>query len=201
MADQLATPESLASLLQQDLDASTANLVLDVSTAVVQEAAGQRLVQVADDEMTLLGTTESWLWLPQRPVTAVTSVELDGDAVDEDAIGTVVAGYRRFGDRLWRCEGWQTYLYVPSTVVVINTHGYASGDQDLELARGATLSIAKGMYANPSGVAREQIDDYAVSYAKAAGEAADLMEAAPGLRAALRRKYGRRAGLVRIGGS
>lgn len=202
MADQLATPEELASLLQQDLDASTANLVLNVATASVQEAAGnQRILQVIGDTANLTGLTDSWLDLPQIPVTVVTSVTLDGEVLTAGSPGDAGSTYRLRGSRLWRGCGWQTYVGEPSDVVVVNTHGYATGSQGLELARGATLSIAKGMYANPSGVAREQIDDYAVSYAKAAGEAAELMEAAPGLRAALRRKYGRRAGLVRIGGS
>lgn len=200
MADQLATPEQLASALQQDLDASTANLVINAATAAVQEAAGnQRILEVVGDTANLTGLTDSWLDLPQIPVTAVTSVTLDGTALTAGSPGDAATTYRLRGNRLWRGCGWQTYVGEPSDVVVVNTHGYAPGSQDLELARGAVLSIAKGMYSNPSGVAREQIDDYAVSYARAAGEASDLMEAAPGLRAALRRKYGRRIGLVRLG--
>lgn len=200
MADQLATPEDLASLLQQDLDASTANLVLDAATASVQAAAGnQRILQVVGDTANLTGLTDSWLDLPQIPVTAVASVTLDGATLTAGSAGDPATTYRLRGNRLWRGYGWQTYVGEPSDVVVVNTHGYAAGSQDLQLARGATLSIAKGMYANPAGVAREQIDDYAVSYARAAGEAADLIEAAPGLRAALRRKYGRRIGLARLG--
>lgn len=200
MADQLATPSDLAALLQQDLDASTANLVIDAATASVQEAAGnQRILQVANDTASLTGLTDPWLDLPQIPVTAVASVTLDGTAVTAGSPGGVWTTYRRRGNRLWRGEGWQTYAGEPSDVVVVYTHGYAAGSQDLQLARAATLSIAKGMYANPAGVAREQIDDYAVSYARAAGEASELMEAAPGLRTALRRKYGRRVGLVRVG--
>lgn len=196
MADQLATPEDLASALQQNLDASTANLWLEVCTAVVQEAAdNQRILQVAGDTSTIVGLTSPWLALPQIPVTAVASVTLDGTALTAVAPGGAVAGYRRVGNMLWRTAGWQTYVGEPSEVVVVNTHGYASGSQDLQLARGAVLSIAKLAYTNVSGVKSEKIDDYSVVF-----EAAEsAMEGSPNLRAALRRKYGRRGGLVRIG--
>ncbi|MEO3922705.1 hypothetical protein ABGB07_02300 [Micromonosporaceae bacterium B7E4] len=193
MADQLCTPEDLAALLQQDLDLSTATVAIEAATAVVQEAAGgQRILEVEDDEITLLGTTESWLDLPQRPVTAVTAVELDGEALTE---GTGTGQYRRFGARLWRGCGWAACAYAPSTVAVTNTHGWPAGSQQLQLARSAVLGLARAAYVNPAAVTREAIDDYSVAYEAAAAE----MEASQYLKAALRRQYGRRAGLVRIG--
>lgn len=187
-ADQLATPADLASALQQDLDASTATLWVEVATAVVQAAAGQRILEVVDDTATLLGTTDSWLDLPQRPVTAVTSVELDGEPITD---------WQLFGSRMYRRCGWATCWTEPSKVVVVNTHGYPNADQGLQLARGAVLGLAQAAYSNPAAgsVSREQIDDYAVAYA--AVQAA--MDASPALASALRRQYGRRAGLVRIG--
>lgn len=196
MADQLCTPEDLASALQQDLDASTANLWVDVATAVVQEAAGgQRILQVIADAANLTGTTDSWLDLPQTPVTAVASVTLDGVALTAGTPGSATTTYRLRGNRLFRYDGWQTYIGEPSNVVVVNTHGYAAGSQGLQLARGAVIGLAKVAYVNVSGASREQIDDYSVAYD--AVNAA--MEASPNLKAALRRQYGRRAGLVRIG--
>lgn len=196
MADQLATPEQLASALQQDLDASTANLWVNAATAVVQNAAGgQRILQVVDDTATLLGTTDSWLDLPQIPVTAITSVTLDGTALTLGVAGSGGTTYRRKGNRLWRGDGWQTYVGEPSDVVVVNTHGYAAGAQELEMARGSVLGLAKQAYINVSGASRERIDDYEVAFEAVAA----VLEAAPNLKAALRRQYGRRAGLVRIG--
>lgn len=217
MADQLATPSDLASWLQSDLDASTATVLVECATAVVQAACGgQRILQVDDDVMPVLGTTDSWLDLPQLPVTGVSSVVLDGTTL------TLGTDYKLFGSRLWRKLGWQSsygwpwdypYGYAwpgyfpppslaggypyqePSGVVVTCTHGYAPGDQKLQLARQAVLSLAAGAYTNPSGATREQIDDYAVQYEAMAAR----MEASTSLRAALNRQYGRRAALVRIG--
>lgn len=195
MADQLCTPADLASLLQKDLDASTATLIVEASTAVVQEAAGlQRILEVAGDTADFIGTTDAWLDLPQIPVTAVTSVTLDGSAV---ATGTLSGGgnYKRFGNRLYRRDGWQLLCGIPSEVVVVYTHGYPANHQRLQLARSAVLGLARTVYDNPGGRTRLSIDDYTEAYE--AAQAA--MSANPPLRAALRRQYGRRGGLVRIG--
>jgi hypothetical protein len=51
-----------------------------------------------------------------------------------------------------------------------------------------------GLFVNPSGVVREQIDDYAVAYA----EADAALAAQPSLMALLRRQYGRKAAMVRV---
>lgn len=213
MADQLATVADLASYLKQDVDTSTATLLIECATAVVQECcAGQRIVQVVGDTAAILGTTDSWLDLPQRPVTAVASVTLDGNLL------TVNTDYTRFGNRLWRRHGWQTNigwpwdwpfyganpralipagypLQEPSAVTVAYTHGYATGAQELQMARSAVLSLAAGVYTGTPGAVSESIDDYSISYEAMAAR----MESAPFLKAALNKKYGRRAGLVRIG--
>lgn len=193
MADQIATPDDLASFLQQDLDASTANLLLNCATAVVQEAAGQRIVQVVNDPLTVMGTTDSWLALPQIPVTAVASVTLDGVTLTASAAGVDAGAYRRHGSRLWRTNGWQTYTGEPSTVVVTCTHGYQAGDYRLQLAVAHALALCAPFYDNPSGASSVKIDDYAATYA--AMQAA--MQAAPGGRAALRKAYGRRGAFSR----
>jgi hypothetical protein len=196
VADQLATPQQLASYLQSDLDAATADVLLNAATAVVQEAAGgQRILQVVDDTFTTVGLTDSWLTLPQIPVTAVESVELDGTALTLGAAGDATTTYRVVGNRLWRTDGWQTYIGEPSEVTGVYTHGYPTGHQRLELARMATLALAAVPYSNPSGATQVKIDDYAEAYSAIAAR----METARNLKAALRRQYGRRSGLVKVG--
>lgn len=217
MADRLATPEDLASLLERDdIDASKAGILVEIATAVVQEAAGrQRIVQVVGDVLDVMGSTDAWLPLPQLPVASVSSVMLDGTTL------TLGTDYSVYGNRLWRGQGWQTNwgwpidwplqiwgpngspynwtgsLSRPSAVVVTYTHGYAAGSQELQLARGAVLSICVGAYGKTAAphLKSESIDDYAVTFEALAGQ----MESSPYLKAALARKYGRRAGLVRLG--
>lgn len=197
MADMLASLQDLADALQiplASLPTGTGTLLLECATAVVQDAAGgQRILQVAGDTASLIGTTDSWLDLPQIPVTAVASVTLDGTAL---TLGTLdPTNYKPRGNRIWRTDGWQTYVGQPSDVVVVYTHGYAAGAQELQRARAAVLSLAKGQIPNPGGVASESIDDYNVTYDKMSAQ----MEASPFLKAALAKKYGRRGALVRLG--
>lgn len=192
MADQLATPQDLAALIGVDWDTLTEaeqaslTMLVEIGTAVVQAEVGQRLVAVTDDSVTLLGTTDSWLDLPERPVTAVSSVAVDGTAVGD---------YRLFGARLWRSCGWAPSPLEPSTVTVAYSHGYASDAQELQLARGAVLAVVRDWAANPTAATSLRIDDYAETYSALAAR----LETTTHLRAALRRQYGRRGGLVRIG--
>jgi hypothetical protein len=195
MADQLATPSDLASIVQHDVDTASATLAIEICTAVVQAAAdGQRIVLVTGEAATVTGTTGQWLRLPQFPVASVSSVTLDGVALTAGAPGSGGSTYRLVGDRLWRGCGWQTYCGEPSTVGFTYTHGYATGRQELQLGRGAVLSLGRGLFENPSGVVREQIDDYAVAYA----EAQAALDASPALKASLRKLYGPKARMVRI---
>jgi hypothetical protein len=194
MADQLATPEDLASLLEQDLELYRATMLIECATSVVQETAGQRIVEVLNDTVELLGTTASWLDLPQLPVNSVASVVVDGSAITE---GTASGCWRRPGtSRLWRDTGWATTPGEPSSVVVVYSHGYADGAQELQFARSAVLGVLRAVYGNPTGATRITIDDYSEAYEALASR----MEASPHLQRALARKYGRSAGLVKIGG-
>jgi len=189
MADQLATAADLATLPRvADLPTATADQLLQMATGIVQGIVGQRLIQVTGDTTELMGTTDSELWLPERPVTAVTSVEVDGEAVAE---GT---GYKRFGPRLRRSCGWSDDPHDPTTVTVVYDHGYPTDDYRLGFARSVVLMLAAGAASGP-GVTSEGIDDYQVTYDKMAAR----MEAAETLTAALRRAYSGGARMVRVG--
>lgn len=209
MADQLASPSDLAALLQTDVDTASATLAIEVATSVVQAAAGQRLVLVTDESETVYGATDRVLALSQRPVVSVTSVTFNSVLLTQ---GTASGTWRLTPGGLWRDLGWAECSWVggswvggswaerswgpapaPPTVVVY-THGYAAGAQELQLARGATLSIARGLFNNPTGATSEKIDDYSVAYA----EAAAALDASPGLAARLRKQYGTKAGMVRV---
>lgn len=199
MADRLCTPEDLASLLERDdVDRFKAEMLIECATAVVQASCGQRIVQVVDDEVTL--DLDGWdgglrLSLPERPVTAVGAVSIGATTVTDFS-----ASLRR--GSLWRAGGWRSlsvYGGEPSTVSVTYTHGYATGDQRLQLARSAVLSLVKGVYGNPSGATQVAIDDYRAVFEAMASQ----MESSPFLAQLLRKQYGRPPGsvvLVKVGG-
>lgn len=184
MADQLATPAELALVLQRVLDADTADLLLDMATARVQRAAsGQRILAatstaVIDVDPAAYG--DCYLELPQHPVRSVSAVTLDGVAITD---------WRLSSQMLWRRSGWCALAYEPSQVTVASAHGYLVGDQALELARDATLSLAQLGYGNPDLVKSESIDDYRVTYADADAR----MQMTEHMRMALADAYGRSA--------
>jgi hypothetical protein len=191
--DRLATVEQLMLMpgVPADLDPDVAGMLIEAATAVVQAAAGgQRILEVVDDEVTLYGDHASRLDLPQRPVTAVTSVTHDGTLLTQ---GTAHGTWRRAPNAVWRSCGWGSNCGpVPTTVVY--THGYPEGHQKLVLARTAVLGLAKGVAGNPTGMTRMTIDDYSEAYDRAQA----ALEASTSLTAALRRQYGRPAGSVRV---
>lgn len=193
MADQLAEPEDLASLLESDLDTYKATMMIECATAVVQAITGQRIVQVADDPVTIdldhYDTRTRWIDLPERPVTAVASVSIGATAVTDYTV-QLTRG------RIWRADGWITGSLrygMPGTVTVTYTHGYPAGHQRLQLARMAVLSLCRS-YGNPTGATREQIDDYSVMYDAMSA----AMETSPYATDLLRRQYGRPRQSIRL---
>jgi hypothetical protein len=193
VADQLATPSDLASLLQSDLDASTANLLAEIATAVVQAECQQRIVEVTETVTFDLDGYDGgvYLVLPERPLTAVTSAVIGATTVTD-----YTAQLSR--SRLWRARGWRStliaYYNQPSTVTVTYTHGYPAGHQRLQLARAAVLSLARYGYSNPDGATSVKIDDYAATYDVMAAR----MEAMGSFSQRLKRQYGRPPNSVRL---
>lgn len=191
MADMLCDPIDLAALLEMDLKEYKTIMLVECGTAVVQATCDQppqRLIEVTDDEVELVGGPGPWLDLPQRPVTDVSEVAVDGvDLI----VGT---DYRVYGSRLWRSSGWMTAWGEPAAVTVTYDHGYAPGHQSLQLARAAVLSLIRGVYGNAGGATRIAIDDYSEAYEAMSTQ----MEASPFLMRRLQKQYGRPAGMVRV---
>ena len=192
MADLLAQVGDLSDLVGEQLDPDLETMLLELATAAVQAAAGQRLVEVTDDVVELAGKAESVIQLPERPVTSVASVEINGHPVTDFALR---------GFRLWRPHGWVganllnlVTSHVPTAVTVTYTHGYPDGHQELQFARQATLVAAARLHANPAGATGLSIDDYREQYSQAAGESGG--EVPRSLQRALRRRYGLRLGMV-----
>ena len=167
MADQLATPQDLASLLQLDYASlssdqqATMTMLVELATAKVQRAAGgQRIVEATDTEVVDVTERACDLYLPlsQFPVRSVAAVVLDGSAITDFYL-------RR--QMLWRANGWLLSCDPPSQALVTYTHGYADGSQWLQHGRDMTLSLARLGWGNPGGASSEAIDDYRVTYAEA----------------------------------
>lgn len=186
-ADLLAPADKLQAMPGlSEVSTETATLLLEIATGVVQGYVGQDLVEVVDDTFDIIGTVEGWLELPQRPVSAVSAVEIDGVAVTD---------FVRHGHRLWRESGWAECSTKPSKVTGTYSHGRTLGHRKLSLARSATLMLAASQAAGDAGVKSEKIDDYEVVYERMV----TVLEGAPHLRQSLKKRYGRKAGWTRLG--
>lgn len=150
-----------------ETDAVTA--FLDTASAIVRDAAGSPISQTTAT-VELEGSRHSRLRLPSTPVTAVSSVELDGSAVSD---------YRLTGASLWRSCGWQSGCG-PSTVSVTYTAGYAAVPADvvdLVCRLVARQLVAYRDSGDGTGMAdrlrmQERIGDYSVMYANGAADTA-----------------------------
>lgn len=153
-----ATPEELASYLQQDVDTATATLVLTVASAQFSRAADTQFAATTAT-YTTLGMPFRYLVLPFRPVIAVQAVRING---------ATVTGYTLIRSTLYRPAGFGTPLNDPPDVVEVDlTHGYTSVTDDV---KAAVLDTAAQAYSIPvAAVIGENIDDYAVRYANASG--------------------------------
>jgi hypothetical protein len=173
MADQLATPQDLASFLQLGVFTSltaakqaTIVMLVELATSKVQRAAGgQRILEATSTGAVIdlqIGYDDCYVPLPQRPVRSVASVALNGVAITD---------YYLRSQMLWRAYGWQygyTYTgYVPPQLTVTYTHGHPAGSQALQFARTTVMELARGGWGNPLGQTSKAIDDYRVTYAEA----------------------------------
>lgn len=165
-------------------DAALVAVMLAEASASVREAAGAPISE-CDSVVVLSGVDERWLSLPGQPVTAVSSVLLDG---------APVTNYRLRSGALWRACGWQSACGEPSEVTVTMTHGLAEVPADIvglvaSLAA-AGINAAREGYEAKTGIVSESIDDYRVQYETGSAATAGIMELPERTRLSLRHRFG-----------
>ena len=186
-----ASAADLATYLQRaafavGAETTSAQLALDIASSVVVGRTGQTFDVVANDVVTLDTCPGEDVRLPQRPVTAVTSVTTRDYGSAAVTTRTLYTDYEQRGGRLrWVGVGWW-----PDEVTVTYTHGYAVVPDDV---RGATLAVAAELHGNPDGLSRSAIDDSNDQHEWAADSPAETM-----LKLVARR-YGTKTLTVRLG--
>ncbi len=150
MSHPLATAEDLATYLNQPVTTAQAELVLDLASDAVRQAAGQQ-IDFGRDTIEL-PVSSGFLVFPQRPV-----------VVDADN-PVLVEGYPQGG---WRLVPERTGLYLyelpainvshfarrpPQTAVVTYSHGYKPGTVPDTLKQ-IVLASASRHIGNPEGFA------------------------------------------------
>lgn len=151
----LATVADVETILGRELtgdEETRYERLLEMKSRVVRAYTGQFLEEVTE---TVTLTPDAWgqVRLPQRPVTAVTSVTVDGETVDAD-------GYT------WTPSGTlaRVYGYWSRPVVVNYTHGYNPIPDDIAMVVAEMAVAGASSSSAPSGVKSESIGSYSVSY-------------------------------------
>lgn len=184
-----ATTDDVAALLQRDLTAQElvwSNRLLTQASDVVRRYTRQTLNFVAGDTVTLPGNWDNILTLPQRPITAVNSVLINGSAPTsysvwktlDDVLYISTGAYQPDfgvllwgGNALWGPAGsnsgpqatgatWQG----PAANITINyDHGYTSIPGDIVNVTAGLVAMA---VASPVGVEQEKVGGYQVKYSR-----------------------------------
>ena len=165
-----ATVTDVSDRLGRTFDATEQTQVqsfLDAATAIIRAQTGQTIEEVDPATLNTWGRLGERLPLPQRPVTAVTSVTLDGTLVDPSE-------YLLRKSELVRAAGWGTEL---QTLAIVYTHGYSPIP---ELVKNTTIDVATRGFtlaAAGGGVVRsERIGSYSVTYRTEGGASVWLGE-------------------------
>lgn len=146
----LASVTDLANWLGETIPAGDprATRLIELASAAVQNHTGQTIVAVAGDAVDLPGGDT--LLLPQRPVTAVTQVSVDGG---------VVTGFTFTTSGVVRRDGG--FGTSSSTVRVTYDHGYTVIPDDLVAV---TVQVAARAWSNPTDLRREDVGGYSATY-------------------------------------
>ncbi len=170
-----------------------AGVYLAVASAAVRDAAGVPISR-ATSTVALEGTAGQWLALPGQPVTTVTAVELDDEAITD---------WRLRSGALWRRSGWQAVCGEPSEVVVTQVHGLLEVPADIvDLVCRLAVTALVAWRSQPGGeglaatgtIRQESIGDYSVTYG-ADGRVSE-MELPEHLRERLAARFGGGAAVI-----
>lgn len=179
----LATPQDLADLLGRDLtdtELARAGALLRAASAKIRAYTGQDFDLVEDDEI-VLRPVGVHLRLPQRPVTAVTSVTVVGGAGLPDVLlpsglwqwdGVDVVELFPLDADVWLSlpTDWTMYgQYGPDTYKVKYTHGYATTPDDVVAVCCDMVLRTLTSPTTAAGLVQETIGSYSYQYGQGPG--------------------------------
>lgn len=168
------TSDELAAQLQvADVDVGAATLFANLASDVVRDELRQLVDAVAGETITVYGDGGELLVLPEKPVTAVTSVVLGGltltlfDWRPNGALRRVIYPGSPFA-------GEQTMAWPFGVPVVITySHGYVTVPNGI---KAVALELAAGAYVNPEIVESYTIGDVSARYSRGAEGARQAMQ-------------------------
>jgi hypothetical protein len=159
MADMLATPEDLATHMQQDVDTASATLALELATGAIQDALGWRILQETVTGRSILPLGPGGLL--QLPTAYLTALALTEGGI------TLVDGrdYSWTPSGLVTRMGWGAPYVFPLASVVpwraypilaTYTHGFVASSVP-QAIRGVCIQVATRLFDNPTGLRSENV--------------------------------------------
>jgi hypothetical protein len=189
--DPLATLTDLDVRGVDTTDAALAVEMLAVASASIRGAAASPISQTTSTISYTGWRSNRNLQLAGLPVTAVSSVTINGETVTDWRLAD--------GCRLWRRCGWSPDDG-PADVGAVQTHGLLVVMPDIvnlvcDFAA-AGMNAAKEGGGTHVGKVAERIDDYSVTYTQGAEAVASVMEVPTGTRLWLAGMFGGSAAVV-----
>lgn len=195
-ASLLATLDDVAAILQRDLTAAevtNGTRLLTMASDVVRRYTRQSFDYTVNDVITLPGNWGNTLVLPQRPITAVHNVLINGATPSyqvwkllDDTLYISTGAYQPdFGVLLWGGNAlWgpagsnsgpqatgATWQGPAATVTITYDHGYQTIPGDVVNVTAGLVALA---IASPVGVNEERVGGYQVKYSRSEGGAMQL---------------------------
>jgi hypothetical protein len=196
-----ATSDDLATRLGlsfSEPEATRADELLTDASDEIRSEFGTISV-VTDDVFTRPGTTDERIELPEVPVIAVTSVELDGAPIsDWYQVGNAIVRGRHLTviDGIGSGYGWlRSFGSEAQTLTITYTHGYETVPARV---KNITVEMVVRVWVNPASVIQENVGSTETTFAPYADPPRGL-QLTDSERRSLRRLFGGRAGSVWTG--
>lgn len=144
-------------LIVADEDVSRVDMAIKLAAAYVRRRTGQQITLVTDDELVVDGTGDPLIFLPERPVVGISSVEVDGDVWEQ---GDDFDWSERRGKLVALGGSWPAGW---RNVAITYSHGYAELPMDIQ---GLVYGLARRQIDNSSGqsIRSETLGQYSVAY-------------------------------------
>lgn len=157
MSEPLATVAQLSAFLDRTIDGADAAALqaLEIASSVVRAYCGHTISQTVDDTVVLDGSGTTLLLLPGAPISTVTSVSVDDEALDGEDWRWSSQGF------ILRIDG-SVFPNTPRAIEVTYTHGWAEVPAAII---GVVLSLAGRMLDGSAGIKQESLGSYSVTYA------------------------------------
>jgi hypothetical protein len=170
VSDLLATPRQYQWLHGQDEDPTALSVVraLEDASALFRSLASQTISLVENDAVELEGNRSTRLWLPERPVLAVTSVSIE---TDFSTTSQGVTAYRITRRGLLKLRSGPWWGGLDSTIRVTYSHGYAEIPDDVVAV---VCSMAARQLANPTGATSQTLGPRSIAYASVGGDGSTI---------------------------